>query len=154
MIKLINEDYLAEMATIAYNQHENIGICVSPDPGHIGDPYFKFYNSASYTSAKLLIRIYFKKVGYTIHKSDSKKPWKLNSKERKLLVKTLQDECDYVEDINNWDYAKLKWNTECLRLKLKIAKYFAGGYDEEYKDNPSYVPSTLKMPDYTKLNVN
>lgn len=150
-MKLIyEEENLVEMSTIYYGNTENVGIAVNPDGGRIGDPYFKFYNNKSYSASTHLARIMFFKPEYAVH-SGSKKPWNLNSKERKILVTVMNKESDYYDNATNWDAAKFDWNREALKLPIKISKYLQGEYDELYSDNPSYVPSYLKMPNYRNL---
>jgi hypothetical protein len=114
--------------------------------------YFKFFNSSDYKKATAVISILFNKPDYVYHK-DGKQLWKLNSKEKKLLIKTLKEESGHFSGYTNWDIAKYDWNREYFEEPLNMEKYFNGDYDDIYKNEPSYVPSTLKMPDYTKLNV-
>lgn len=150
MIKLVQEDYLVEMATIYKSRQYGIGVAVHPDSKRMGLSYFKFYDNPDYTQAKKIIRILFKSPDYTIHK-DGKKLWKLNSDDKKLLVKILKQESSRYDGYTNWDIAKYDWNCEYFEEQLNMKRYFNGEYDEEYKDKPSYVPSDLKMPDYTKI---
>ena len=152
MIKLVLEEYLEEMATIYKSKEYGVCVAVNPDSGRSGNPYFKFFNNSDFRKANKIIRILFKKPDYVVHK-DGKQLWKLNTKERKLLIQILKMESDSYEGISNWNAAKYDWNREYLEESLNIRKYFNGDYDELYKDNPGYVPSTLKMPDYSKLNI-
>lgn len=151
MIKLENE-LLFEMATVHRDMTENISIAVNPDSKKIGDPYFKFYDSTDYTKAKRVISIFFTKPGYTKH-SDGKKLCVLNHDDKKLLVKTLKSiskkykACGFTV----WDAAKYDWNYEYLKIDIEPDEFISGSYDELYKDVPSYVPSTLKMPDYMQI---
>lgn len=151
MIELIHEEFLDEMATIYKSKEYGIGVSVNPD-SHRSGSYFKFYNNPDYRRATKLIRITFKRIDYLIH-PDSKELWKLNSKDKKLLIKILKQESGQHDGYSNWDIAKYDWNCEYLEEQLNMKKYFDGYYDEMYADNPGYVPSTLKMPDYSKLNV-
>lgn len=152
MIRLVLEEYLEEMATIYKSKEYGIMVAVNTDSNRKGTAYFKFFNSSDYKKATAVIRILFNKPDYVYHK-DGKQLWKLNSKEKKLLIKTLKEESGHFSGYANWDIAKYDWNREYFEDPLNMEKYFNGDYDDIYKNEPSYVPSTLKMPDYTKLNV-
>ena len=152
MIQLYGKEFLEEMATIYKSKEYGIGVSVNPDSHRIGNPYFKFYNNPKYASATKIIRIFFKQPGYTVHK-DGKKLWKLNGDQKKLLIKILREESEQYDGYTNWDIAKYDWNCEYLEEQLNMKRYFNGEYDEIYSDNDGYVPSTLRMPDYSKLNV-
>ena len=47
--------------------------------------------------------------------------------------------------------AKFDWNLEYLEELLDIEKYYNEEYDSIYKNDKGYIPSTLTIPDYTKL---
>lgn len=145
---------LFEMATVLRDTENNICITVNPDSGRIGDPYFKFFNNSDYTKATHVIRILFKTANYAVHK-DGKKLWKLNHKDKKLLVTSLNKLSRKYKNTGAtvWDAVKFDWNFEYLQLDIEMDEYLAGEYDEMYKNEPSYVPSTYKMPDYMQLEV-
>lgn len=152
MITLILEEYLDEMATIYKSKEYSICVTVNPDSKRTGVRYFKFYNDPDPRQATHVIRILFNEPDYVVHK-DGKKLWKLNTHEKKLLIKVLKEESSRYSGRTNWQVAMYDWNYEYLEEMINSDKYFNGEYDEMYKDVPGYVPSTLKMPDYTKLNV-
>lgn len=152
MIRLVLEEYLEEMATIYKSKEYGVCVAVNPDSGRSGNPYFKFFNNSDFRKATKIIRILFKKPDYVVHK-DGKQLWKLNTKEKKLLIEILNTESKQYKGYTNWEAAKFNWNYEYMEELLDIEEYYAGNYDELYKNNPGYVPSTLKMPDYNKLNV-
>lgn len=151
MIKLLIEEYLDEMATIYKSKEYGILVAVNPDSKRSGLPYFKFYNSFDYNRATHVIRIMFKEPDYIVHK-DSKKLWKLNSKDKKLLIKIMKEESNTYSGRTNWQAALFDWNFEYLEEMINADKFFNGEYDEIYASNPGYIQSTLKMPDYTKIN--
>lgn len=97
MTRFIRKDTLQEMATVYRNTEYNICITVNPDPNHIGNPYFKIYNSTSYTSADKGIRISFLKPSYIMH-ADTKASWKLNKKEKQLLISFLLDKSNFYDE--------------------------------------------------------
>jgi hypothetical protein len=150
MIQLISEEYLEEMSTIYKSKEYGIGVSVNPDSKRSGNPYFKFYNSSDYLSATKIIRIMFNKPDYIIH-NNGKELWKLNSKEKKLLMDVLHMPSKRYRGRTNWEAAKFDWNYEYLEEMIDIDEYFNGDYDELYKNNPGYVNSTLSIPNYTNL---
>lgn len=152
MIKLMLEEYLDEMATIFKSKEYGICVAVNPDSKRKGIPYFKFYNSSDFNNADSVIRILFTKPDYVYHK-DSKKLWKLDTKDKRLLVSVLKKESVRYKGYTNWQVAMYDWNYEYLEEMISIEEYFNGEYDEQYKNVIGYIPSNLKMPDYTKLNV-
>ena len=152
MIRLIVEEYLDEMASVCKSQEYGIMVAVTPDSNRVGVSYFKFLDAPSYGKAKREIRILFNSPDYVYHK-DGKKLWKLNSSDKKTLIKILDAESDDFSGYTNWEIAKYMWNREYLEVSLNIEKYFNGEYDDEYKDIQSYVPHDLKRPDYNKLNI-
>lgn len=101
---------------------------------------------------KELSESFFKKTGYTKY-SDGKKLWVLNHDDKKLLVKTLKSISKKYKayGFTVWDAAKYDLNYECLKIDMEPDEFISGAYDELYKDVPSYVPSTLKMPDYMQI---
>lgn len=152
MIRLVLEEYLEEMATIYKSKEYGICVAVNPHSKRKGIPYFKFYDDSDFTKAERVIRILFTEPDYVVHK-DSKKLWKLNMKDKKLLISVLKKESKRYKGYTNWQVAMYDWNYEYLEEMISIDEYFNGEYDEEYKNTVGYIPSTLKMPDYTKLNV-
>jgi hypothetical protein len=148
---ILEDEYLFEMATVYRNEKHNVSVAINPDSNRIGGAYFKFYNSTDYKKATKVIRILFNEPKYVEH--DGKELWELNSHEKKLLINCLKDRYRKYKYINCtvWDATKFDWNFEYLGLDLELEEYLNGEYDERYKNNPSYVPSTLEMPDYTLI---
>ena len=150
MIKLIGEEFLDEMATVYRSSKYCVQVAVNPDSKRKGNPYFKFYNAVSRDKATKVIRILFRKPDYVIH-TDSKKIWKLNSSDKKLLMKILNEPSSYYKNVNTWNAAKFDWNRESLEENFYIEDYLNGEYDNKFKDNINYLSSNLKMPDYTQI---
>lgn len=151
-MKLHIDEYLTEMATIFKNKEIGVILAVHPDSTKISGPYFKFANNPNYVQADKIIRILFNKCGYVVH-HDGKELWRLNSSEKKELVKILNMPYKANKNYTNWQIAKYEWNYEYLENNLDLEDYYNGVYDETYKDDPSYVPSTLEMPNYLDLVV-
>ena len=154
MIKLMFEEVMNEMATVCKDTENNVGLGVYPDRGRIGNPYFKFYNSTNYENATKIIRITFNQVDYVVHKnSGGADLWKLNHKNKKLLMKLLKRPSKTRKDLDNWTLLKYHWNDESLPDEFDLDDYVTGLYDDKYADNPDYVPSTLAMQNYMNLFV-
>ena len=149
-----NSNYmdLTEMASVCKDNVENVMIAVHPDSKRTGDCYFKYCNDTSYPSADKVIRIFFDRADYTVHK-DGKELWNLNNKEKKTLMKILQAPSKRFKRHTNWEVAKYFWNCEYLETDLDIEDYFYGIYDKIFKDDKGYLPSTLEMPNYMNLRI-
>lgn len=149
----LNREYLGEMATVHRDAQCGILIQVNPSKSRIGERYFKFYNSSSYSSATKIIRISFDSPKYIFHvNEDGKEDWILNSKEKKLLVNILNKPSNSYPDYSVWEVAKFNWNNEALKNQIAFPLYQSGFYDNDLKDDPNYVASFLAIPDYTKLS--
>ena len=83
--------------------------------------------------------------------TDGKELWKLNNKDKKLLIKILNQHSKKYKEYTNWQAAKFDWNCEYLEEMLDIDEYFKGTYDEEYDTDPEYIRSDLEMPNYMNL---
>ena len=148
MISLTVKELPVEISTIYKSKEENIAITINPDTNRNGIPYFKVLNASHPVYAKSSVRILFNEPDYIISEGEET-VWKFNTA---LLTNILNRESKLYIGITNWEAAKFMWNWEYFDSMFDIKKYFNGDYDEEYKDEPSYVPSILKIPDYTKLN--
>ena len=140
------------MATVIKSQQYNVLITADPDGDHIGEPYFKFYNNASFDKASKIARISFLESKYIHHKNARGHfdDWVLNSKERKLLIELLKGTINRYKingtKMTGWEYAIHQFNSE-------------KGYDDiEIENNllpnkllDDSVAFNLPMPDYTKL---
>ena len=153
MLRLFIKQPLEEMATVYSDANYGILVTVNPDPNRVGDPYFKFFNSVSYKSATKAVRIYFKKLGYTYHRRDGKKLWKMNAKELNILMTILKTKSAVDPKYSVWDMAKFYWNNEYFGAAFNMEEYFKGTYDEDpqYKDHPSFVKASEELRDYTQL---
>lgn len=150
---IISEEYLGEMTSVFKGGDYGVYIAVNPDSNRTGVRYFKYYNASAEQKADSVIRILFDKPGYTVHAGDGKKLWKINHDDKKLLIKILNMKCKKYKGKTYWDAAKFEWNYEYLEEMIGPEEYFNGEYDVLYADNPGYVPSTLEMPDYMKIEV-
>lgn len=139
-----------EMATIATDK--NLNINVNPESDRLSIEYFKVLNAKSFRSATKVARLHFKDSGMEYHRDPSgKQPWALNSKEIKQIVRLLESKHVDYNGYTNWQVACYQWNYHNGLVK-SFKDYFAGDYDEKYKNatdinlQEAYVPSTQEMP--------
>lgn len=145
-----------EMATIVNDEREEKSITVNPDTRRVGDPYFKVYNSAKRKPGETAVaRCHFKDSGMAFHIGDGYIDWQIDNddvkKIKKLLNKTANNPNPYADDSAKytiWQITCYKWNEEYFGGAINsFSKYVKGEYDEEFKEHPSYVPSTQKIPE-------
>ena len=155
-------EYIEAMATIGSHVSPNFTIAVNPDSNRSGDCYFKYFDRESYSKAEHVARVNIRDTSRFYHKnSDGKKEWSLNAKDKKELVSYLQSESDEWVGVSNWESVLYHWNIESHTIddpfpkdiySSKIEAFLSGYYDtEENLQNPSYVASYLKMPNYRNL---
>ena len=151
------------MATVGKHEHPNFMVAVNPDTKRVGTCYFKYYNNKDYESSDRVARIDFRSPTLIHHKNrDGKKPWRLNAKDIKNLIDYLPKQSDQYRNIkvNNWQFALYSWNNECGLLGYNFPQiynsvleaFLDGFYDTDINlSNPSYVASTLPIPNYKYL---
>ena len=112
-MKVFAQEPLDAMATVGRDYSVPMVVTVNPDPRRVGNEYFKIFNSDTFVGADKVARILFRKAEYVTHK-DSKKPWILNSKEKRALVNFLKSKSDKIglTDYTNWQVAILQFNEE------------------------------------------
>ena len=148
-ISLELEESIFEMSTVHIDKTDNLLIAVFPNINRKGsEPYFKILDSYSYQKAKKMARIAFKEPRY-IHRKDSdgKIDWKLDSKEKKMLVRHLNSESNmFGEKYNVWQQAIILFN---LNLQFSMKDILINTINNHiYKEA---LPIDLPIPDYTKL---
>lgn len=149
---------MVEMATIVTDrkgQHIIKNISTNPDSTRnwYEEEYFKVYDNLSVSSAKKLARIKFRSPEYVVHTGSN---WELNSKEKKDLIKFLNESNKKVPYVkNNWEYAILMFNQEAYQDEESMEDLVITIKEQSEMDesNPRkyYLPIDLPMPDYTKL---
>lgn len=145
----IHEAAINEMATVVRSPRMHILIQVNPDEHHIGNPYFKVYNSESFDKATSMNRISFNAPVYIEHTTYGKDRWILNSKEKRNLVSLLMAPSDHIDrrdtsrEYSNWEWALIQYNTEICAVGEKDT--IAG----RLKGNALSID--LAMPDYLEL---
>ena len=148
------DDYLAEMATIAATNKLNVSI--NPERKRLSIPYFKVYDNGNLDVAKGVARLHFKDSGIEIHNHDplNKKPWIPNNKiikEIRNLVSQSDPGHDNIYTI--WQVLCYEWNrvNGLIPWNATMKEYTSGKYDNQnFNDTRlqnAYVPSTTKIPD-------
>lgn len=152
---------IESMARVGKDDEANMVYYVNPDLNRIGEPYFKVYDNISHPKAKHIARISFLEPRYIVHKEEAgKQTWRLNSSERKKMISYLNKKSPFF-GISFFQYAMYNWNLEYGFLDIDfdeslyhdpIEAYKEGFFDtKENVNHPSYLPSYLEIPDYTKL---
>ena len=158
------KDYFLEpiitMSIVGRSEDLSFTVAVNPNFGRIGDCYFKYFNSANYRTADKLARISFTEPMKVRHRNDDKQEWELDTKDKKILCEFLASKSQKYKQLNitNWQSALYHWNHEYRFFThdypddsgLEIEAYFEGFFDDI--KHPSYLKSTLKMPDYTLIH--
>ncbi|MCF0215214.1 MAG: hypothetical protein HUK21_01920 [Fibrobacteraceae bacterium] len=142
---------MAEMATVVRSIDMHILIQVNSDEHHIGNPYFKVYDSFSYEKSTRMNRISFLEPAYVKHTTYGKKLWVLNAKDMKHLITILNTPSDHIDrrdtsrTYTNWEWAIIQYNNEICAVGEKDTV--------EGKLNGSALTIGLPMPNYMELRV-
>ncbi len=139
---------IGEMATVVTSKKPALRIQVNPDRNRIGNPYFKVYDSSSFTKGTKVARLHFLDTGMEYHQ-DEFDDWMLSEKDIKLIKELLNELHPREHDYTNWQMSKWLWNMEYMTSLPYdgIDDYFDGKFDDEFKDHPSYVPSNTPIPE-------
>lgn len=139
------------MATAFSRESFSICLAINPDPNRVGEPYFKMYNAQSWRKATKVARISFKEPKLIKH-SSNKESWNTVPRDiRHELIDYLDSESKTFPSFTVWDYLKYEWNMEWGFDVGFPFEYFGGKSDEKFKNEPSYLPSTLESPNYLEL---
>lgn len=162
------KEYIECMAFIGESEivgKSTFSVYVNPDSKRKGIPYFKYCNNSDYVSCSKLIRIQLDACEYVFHtNSNNKKLWKINSQDKKLLCRFLESKSASNPEYTNfkmccyyWNremrlFRGIKWEYDKQECKTELDAYMQGQFDDKVcAQHPSYVPSTLKMPNYKNL---
>lgn len=150
------DEYLFEMAS-AYprNRHKHqIMAAVNPTEDRIGECYFKVYDGQTYRLSKKVVRIDFFGPRMLKHRNSTKKHWSDTTKQDlKQINDFLDSECAEYNGVTVWEVLKYHWNIEKGFDITTIQNYMNGDFDDEFIDDPDYVPSVLESPDYTETKI-
>ena len=138
---------LEEMATIGMNFDLKVKVTVNPDPSRRDDPNFKVISPIKQNSKIIRLSFLDNKI---IRHRDKLPPLEMTNKLNSNIQKFLKLPWVNNRNVTNWDAAKYYWNLECGFIDGGIEDYVTGIYDEDNETNPSYVPSTQKIPEYWK----
>lgn len=108
-IKLLNEYKLEEMARIGYTEDGFEIFVYTNDGGNI--PHFHYKSNNFHTCIRIDSAKYFE------HGS---KQGKLNTKQKKLLVKFLQDKDKYDNNKTNWQTLVIEWNRNNSNISIDL----------------------------------
>ncbi|MCF0217101.1 MAG: hypothetical protein HUK21_11595 [Fibrobacteraceae bacterium] len=138
------------MATVCRSREMHILVQVNADEHHIGDAYFKVYDSESYPKAQRVARVMYKKPFYVNHTTYNKMPWHLSTKERSDLVRLLNSPSCHIDRRNpkreytNWEWAIIQYNTEICETDEKDTV--------DGNLGPHALSLDLTMPNYMELD--
>lgn len=144
---ILNEEKFYEMASVTKSGIPSIKLQVDRGRNYKGIEYFKIYDNDSYTKATKSTRISFREPVYISHKNpDGKEVWILNAKEKKALIKQLNQPSRLFKNTNYtiWHDCIAYFNNEAYGLDFEETL-------EVKEDKEKYLPINLKMPDYTQL---
>ena len=139
-----NNEFRNEMATVGRILECNFQIIVTPYPNRI-ETYFTVFDHVNYAKCKKVVCISFKEAKIFNHWcDDSKQLWTMTAEELGQVViflkspaKTHYTTAQY-DVITNWNLAIHLWGNEC-----------GYNFDDNYKDHPQYISTSIPMPDYT-----
>ena len=138
---------LGEMATVTTSDKPALRIQINPDRGRKGNPYFKAFNSPNFSKGTKVARLHFLDSGMEYHQ-DEFFDWVLTNKEIKQIKELLMEAHHDFPQLTNWQMACWLWNMEYSLIDPRNrSDYFSGKFDEQFKDHPSYVPSTAEIPE-------
>lgn len=148
------DDYLTEMATIAFTNKLNVA--VNPERYTLNIPYFKVYDNGKIDASKRVARLHFKDSGIEIHNHDrlGKKPW-LPSNDVVKDIRNILGQLDPTRDnlYTVWQVLCYEWNriNDLIPVNTTVKEYVSGKYDNQHFNDTrlekAYVPSTQKIPD-------
>ena len=147
------DNYFGEMSAIGSSEKPQLSIWINPDPGRIGNPYFKVYNSETpKPNNTKVMRLHFFDSGMEYH-NDKYLDWVPSNKHIKWVKEFLLEPHEDVESCTNWDMCKFLWNVEYHFFPRRMREeYLSGMLDDQFKDHPSYVPSTTEIPETWEYN--
>lgn len=154
----INEELtiiLNEMAT-TYSG-DKLSIIVNPDDGRNlqNVQYFKVFHGRSFRKVQDLARIRFRTPEYEHHRNEAgKKDFKLNSKDKKELMRILQSPSELYDGYTIWQDTIMQFNHEAYHIPLKDCKNLTQEVINSLTNNDirkKCLPVDLPLTDYTKL---
>lgn len=150
MYKELLEDLLATEGTVFIDQNRNRLVQVNPAEKKRGLEYFKYFDSAGEHSAKRLARIEYRKPQYVYHSHNRGKDiWKLNGKEKEMLMDMMNSKNEENDRITNWQKSILQYNLEKGLSASETMQNLISSRNN--LKHPGHLPFDLEMPDYRLL---
>ena len=151
------DEALYEMASIYPRvRTPKIKLCVAVNPSEdrIGNCYFKVYDSSLYGKSRHVIRLNFFKPEALYHRKSTKLPWSdITKSDLRDLNDYLDEESANYPGFTIWDALKYSWNIEKGFDIGTIWDYSNGNSDNEFVDDPDYIPSVLEPCDYSTVDL-
>lgn len=136
-----------EMSMAWVDKQANKCVWVENPNTHNSD-YFKYYNSFSYHKADGVARISLVEPKYLSHKNtDGKDDWKLNSKEKKELVRIMQSPSNVRKGFTHWQVTLIQYNFDNFYIDPEDT--INGTFDKQ--EYPDAFPINYPMPNYLEL---
>ena len=155
--KFTVQECLYTIATVFSDRNAEVGIQVNPDPLHIGLPYFKYYNSSSYSTATKVARISIEAPFYI----NVKENWVLNSRERRRLCQILNERSSKYYGYTVWQAIILDYNNEKFEnlsldeiktCTVKNKEKWIKKYEKVSRVIDTIIPIDSPMPNYLNLS--
>lgn len=146
-------EQVLEMASVRPKENlKGILLTINPDINRTRDPYFKVYDSDSWTTARNVWRVYFNKPEFVkAHTRKKEVQTVMNSKMKKQLILALNSKSKNEPEYTVWQSLKFHWNDELNFCSGSIADYYNKIDDKANAKNPNYIISTLEQPNYEEL---
>lgn len=147
------------MANIYVSREKSITLQIHVASTRVGNPYFKAFDSDSFTKARRVARISMRKPEYIIHKDRAgKQPWTLNAQEKATLLEILALPNSYAGNFHGttWQCLVVAYNMEKFGMSLeevqsiKYAEWKKREKDTTYKYR-NCVAFDAPMPNYEDL---
>lgn len=134
--------------SIAWNDREANRCVWVENPTGYNNKYFKYLNSFSYQKGKMMARISMLHPKYLDHKNmDGKKPWILTNKEKKELVKLMNQPSRDNKNLTNWQQTICQYNLD--NFGIYRDETIDGAFNK--KEFPNALDINTPMPNYLEL---
>lgn len=149
-IKSLNQkvDMILNEMSMAWVDQKGNKCCWIENSNNHNNQYFKYLDSFSYRKANSIARISLREPKYIIHKNiDGKSNWKLNNKEKKELIKLMNEPSESYEGLTNWQTTLVQYNFD--NFYIPPIQTIKGTFDKE--KYPNAFDINYRMPDYSIL---
>ena len=148
----VYEADLCEMAMVGRDVKDNFVVYVNSDQNHLGNEYIKFYNHQVYGKADCVARIAMRRPDYIIHANDDgKKNFRLNSKEKKALVRLLNAPSKKVKLLDGSPASNWQAAIVCVNEDYGMEEEDTLRYTLNSPRQGDYLHIDEPMPDYLNL---